>query len=61
MQLVRATDDDNEKLLHYFSQTSFPGPVRLRLRRMFHFFNQYRIQSDDYATYLLLNDKQEIF
>jgi hypothetical protein len=60
MQLVRATDDDNEKLLHYFSQTSFPGPVRLRLRRMFHFFNQYRIQSDDYATYLLLNDKQEI-
>ncbi len=60
MRLVEATDQDNEKLLHYFSQSQFPGSITLRMRRMFNFFNQYRTQSDDFVTYMLLNDKDEI-
>lgn len=60
MRLVKATDADNEKLLHYFAQGVNPGSVYVRLRRMFNFFNQYRIQSPDHVTYLLLNDNDEI-
>ena len=60
MQLVKATEKDNEKLLHYFTQSHFPGAVTVRMRRMFNFFNQYRIQSPDFVTYMLLNDKDEI-
>lgn len=60
MRLVKATEKDNEKLLHYFTQSSFPGAVTIRMRRMFNFFNQYRIQSPDFVTYMLLNDADEI-
>ena len=60
MQLVKATEADNEKLIHFFSQTEFPGPTRFQQHRMFNFFNQYRIQSDDHVTYMLLNTKSEI-
>lgn len=60
MRLVKATDADNEKLLHYFAQGTNPGSVHVRLRRMFNFFNQYRIQSNDHITYLLLNDDEQI-
>lgn len=60
MRLVKATERDNEKLLHYFTQSNFPGAITMRMRRMFNFFNQYRIQSSDYVTYMLLNDNDEI-
>lgn len=60
MKLVKATDADNEDLLLYFSQIEMAGAVSLKQRRMFHFFNQYRIQSNDYVTYLLKNEKNEI-
>lgn len=60
MRLVRATDQDNDRLLHYYSGHPFPGDVRLKIQRMFNFFNQYRLQSDDYCTYMLLNESDEI-
>lgn len=60
MRLVKATDLDNEQLLHFFSQSKIPGSIDLRFRRMFNFFNQYRIQTEDYVTYMLLNKKDEI-
>ena len=60
MKLVKAENSDSEKLLSYFSQSTLSGPVHLRLRRMFNFFNQYRFQSEDFVTYLLENDSGEI-
>lgn len=60
MKLVKAKDLDNEQLLTYFAKSEVQGSIGLKLRRMFNFFNQYRIQSDDYVTYLLLNKKDEI-
>ncbi len=60
MRLIQATDQDNERLLLYFGQMTMPGSIDTRMRRMFNFFNQYRIQTDDYVTCILENDKQEI-
>lgn len=60
MRLVKATEAHNEKLLHYFAQGVQPGSVTVRLRRMFNFFNQYHIHSNDHVTYLLLNDDDQI-
>lgn len=60
MRVIKATDEDNERLLHYFAQMPMPGSIEVQLRRMFNFFNQYRIQTDDYATCILENDNGEI-
>jgi hypothetical protein len=60
MKLVKASDLDNEQLLHFFAKSRVPGSIELQMRRMFSFFNQYRLQTDDYTTYLLLNNKDEI-
>lgn len=60
MELIKATEIDNDRLLHYFAQASYPGPVQLRMRRMFNFFNHYRLQSDDHVTCILQNEKSEI-
>jgi hypothetical protein len=60
MHLVRATDQDNDRLLHYYTQSPFPGAIRLEVRRMFNFFNQYRLQSDDFCTYMILNERDDI-
>ncbi|MEQ1665397.1 MAG: hypothetical protein ABL927_08490 [Bdellovibrionales bacterium] len=60
MKLIKADESYNDKLLQYFSRISLPGTVQYRLQRMFNFFNQYRLQSDDSVTYVLENDKSEI-
>lgn len=60
MELIKASDEDNDRLLHYFAQTVFPGPIRMRFRRMFNFFNHYRLQTDDFTTYLLQSENQKI-
>lgn len=53
MKLVKATEKDSDRLIEYFSNTSLPGPVELKFRRQGSFFDQYRIQSDDFVTYIL--------
>ncbi|MCB0349761.1 MAG: hypothetical protein KDD38_01175 [Bdellovibrionales bacterium] len=60
MRLITASDEDNERLLHYFTQMTMPGAIESRARRMFSFFNQYRIQTNDYITCILENNKHEI-
>jgi hypothetical protein len=60
MRLVRATEQDNDRLLHYMAKQPVPGAVQMRVQRMFNFFNQYRLQSDDYSTYMILNDHDHI-
>lgn len=56
MQLVRATDKDSKRLSEFFARSRLPGVVDIQFQRRHNFFNQYRIQSDDFATYMLVND-----
>ncbi len=60
LKLQLATEDDNERLIRYFEQSTIPGELRLRQRRMTNFFNQYRLQSDDIETYMLINEQDDI-
>lgn len=60
MELVVAGENDSEKILEFFSKTTLPGDVEIRLRRMYNFFNYYRVQTDDFVTYLLLNEDKQI-
>ena len=60
MFLSQANDNDNDQLLRYFAKHHLPGEIELKIRRMFSFFNQYRIQSNDHVTYLLKNQNNEI-
>ena len=56
MKFVKATEADNEKLKNYFSEMVLPGPINLRMLRPFDFFAQYKIQSDDFVTFNLVNE-----
>lgn len=59
MRIIKAEVSDNDRLCNFFNQTILPGHVDLRLERE-DFFRPYRLQSDDYSTYLLLNPEDQI-
>ncbi|MGE0764031.1 MAG: hypothetical protein AB7N80_12185 [Bdellovibrionales bacterium] len=59
MRIVKADLSDNDRLCEFFNQTILPGHVDLRLERE-DFFLPYRLQSDDHATYLLLNQEEQV-
>src|SRR5574340_155085 len=59
MRLVRATAADNDRLCEFFGASHVPGDVDLRLERE-DFFLPYRAQTDDFATYLLVNPEEQI-
>lgn len=60
MRLVKATAADNDKLTDYFKSTTLPGPIEISYLRVGSFFDHYRLQSDDFVTYILLNDQDQI-
>lgn len=54
MKIVKASSEDSQKLIDYFTQTSLPGDtIDLRFHRKNNFFKQYDIQSKDHVTYYL--------
>lgn len=59
MRILRAGPEDNDRLCKFFSSGILPGHVDLRLERE-DFFLPYRVQTDDFATYLLVNQEEEI-
>ncbi len=60
MELLRARDIDNERLVTYFAKMSLPGAIKLQFRRMFNFSNQYRIQTDAFMTSIMQNEEKKI-
>ncbi len=60
LKVRKANESDNERLLAFFNKSVLPGPVQLKVRRMFHFFNHYRTQSEKFETYMLENKNGEI-
>ncbi len=56
MKLIKATSEDNHRLSEYLKHTLFPMSVDLCLHRDNDFFAPYRLQSDDFSTYYLVDD-----
>lgn len=59
MRLVRATAEDSDRVTSYFNSSSLPGVVDLGFQRKGSFFDLYRLQSDDFSTYVLLDDQSQ--
>jgi hypothetical protein len=59
MKIARAEANDNQRLAAFFNAAVLPGDVDLRFERQ-DFFQPYRLQGEDFATYMLLNEQQEI-
>ncbi len=60
MRLAKATARDNSKLLKFFQSSTLPGVIDIRLDRRPDFFAQYKNQSDNYTTYMLLDSYDQI-
>lgn len=59
MKLIQAQEEDQERLNSFFSNSLLPGPIDIQFSRE-NFFAPYHIQSDDFATYILVNEKDQI-
>ncbi|MCB0364334.1 MAG: hypothetical protein H6624_01135 [Bdellovibrionaceae bacterium] len=60
MRLVKATAADDQKVTDHFKDTTLPGSIDISYQRIGSFFDHYRLQSDDFVTYLLINDQDQI-
>lgn len=60
MRLARAESSDDRAMRDFYAHSSLHGPVDLRVERPGHFFDQYRLQSDDFETFLLKTDKDRV-
>jgi hypothetical protein len=60
MKLVHATEDDSSRLKQFFARTILPGPIDFSIQRHGSFFDQYRLQSSDFETLMLVNERNEI-
>lgn len=60
MQIVEATPLDSNRLKDFFGSSILPGRIDLRIERHTDFFDPYRLQSDNYKTYILENSQKEI-
>jgi hypothetical protein len=60
LKLVKADKSYNKELIQFYQETVLPGLVGLSFHRKDNFFNQYKLLSSDYVTYLLIDEKGEV-
>src|SRR3712207_1963764 len=60
MKLLTATEADSDRLKEFFSRMPLSGSVDYSIRRQGSFFDQYRVLSDDFETYMLVDDNGDI-
>ena len=60
MRLYKATEKDSERLKNFFAKTVIPGVVDLRYKRVNSYFDLYRLQSDNFKTYILEDHKGDM-
>lgn len=60
MKLFKATEHDDEDLKAFFNEQVLKGHFNYRLERPNSFFDQYRISTDDYVTYVLRDNESKI-
>ncbi len=60
MKLFKAGLNDDEDLKEFFGSQVVPGIYDYRVTRPNSFFDQYKISTDDYQTYILRDSEQKI-
>lgn len=60
MKLVKATEYDSEKLSEFLKNSPYPGILKFKIQRPHGFFAPYRLQSQDFVTYYLLDKTNKI-
>lgn len=53
MRLIQATEADSDRLKEFFAKMLLPGTIDFSIQRRGSFFDQYRLQSDDFETWML--------
>lgn len=60
MKLYKATLDDDEDIKDFFGKQVIPGIYDYQIHRPNSFFEQYKLTTDDYQTFLLKDNQQKI-
>lgn len=60
MRLYKATQADDEQLKAFIEGLPIPGIYDYRIVRPHSFFDQYKLTTDDYQTYVLKDNQQQI-
>ncbi len=60
MRLIRAGAEEQNSLRSFFNQGLLPGILDLKQVRSGDFFALYKMQTDDFVTYLLVDAKEQI-
>lgn len=60
MKLIKAAESDSSRVKAFFERMVLPGAIDCTIQRPGSFFDQYRLISDDFETYLLLDEHGEI-
>lgn len=60
MKIIKAMESDSDRVKTFFERSTLDGPIQLSVRRYGSFFDHYRLQSDDFETFLMVDDKDEI-
>ncbi len=60
MNLAFASETDSDRLGKYFQSHPIPGLIDLSINRQGHFFDQYRLQSNQFDTLILTDHNGEI-
>ena len=60
MKLVLATKEDSERLATFYKEINWLSSFELKRERHQSFFYKYELQSDDFITYMLIDEKNRI-
>lgn len=60
MKVNIAKPSDSDRLTKFFSQSPLPGHLSIQLHRSHNYFNKYKLYSDDFVTYMMTDDHNEI-
>ena len=60
MKLEIAGSKDNENLISFFKEFPVPGQLDLKIDRNVDFFQPYKLQSEEYKTYILKDENHKI-
>lgn len=59
MRLIKAQASDGDQLSQFLKSTKLPGLIDISIDRQNDFFQHYKLFSDDFVTFTLVNDKNE--
>ena len=59
MRLIKAQASDGDQLSQFLKSTKLPGLIDISIDRENDFFQHYKLLSDDYVTFTLVDDNNE--